>query len=76
MDRNLLDEIIEDYEKMLGIIAGRLNELKAMRRGGKTNNIAGNSIKNQIEAKRREIMAQVENVKGNVSINRSKSKDG
>ncbi len=60
---------------MLGIITSRLNDLKTMKRGGKINT-PDNSIKDIIDAKRREIMAQMELAKGNVPMNRSKKHDG
>ena len=74
MDKNLLEEIIEDYERMLGIISNRLNQLKALSKGGKVN-VRNDSIRDQIEAKKREVMAQINTMRG-ASINRSKKNDG
>lgn len=74
MEDKLLEEIIEDYERLLGIVSNRLNELKAMRRGdGKTDSCSG-PIKRQIERKRKEILAQVETARA--ATIRSKEKDG
>jgi hypothetical protein len=64
-DELLLDKIIEDYERLLGIITNRLNELKAMKKGEKVDSeVVKDSIKKKIEEKRKEIMAQVERTKG------------
>jgi len=75
MDDRLLEELIEDYERMLGIISSRLLELKAMRKGERTSITRKNSVKDMIEAKRKEIMAQVDAAPRNAPINRSKKKD-
>jgi hypothetical protein len=75
MNDQLLDEIIEDYERLLGIIANNLNKLKSIRRGEEIESPVGNSIKEKIESKRREIMKQVESAR-NMTVNRSKKKDG
>lgn len=71
---DILDEVIEDYERMLGIITNRLNELKAIKRGGKVAN--NNLVKDRIETKRQEILNQIEMAKRNLPINRSKVGNG
>jgi hypothetical protein len=76
MDKDILNGIIEDYERMLGIITHRLNQLKTLRGGKKVSAVSsiGNSIRDEIEAKRKEFMKESDRIRAEAIDSAEKSK--
>lgn len=62
MDKDLLNEIIEELEMVSKIINKRLSQLYTLA-GKSDNNTNGNQIKNAIEKQRQEIISQVEEMR-------------
>jgi DNA-binding ferritin-like protein len=70
MDKDLLEGIIQDYERILGIVSNRLNQLRGFSKNSNFSSVKNISIKSDIEQeisqKRNEILSQVEQIKSSV----------
>jgi len=67
-EEDILEDIIEDYERILGIVTNRLNQLKTLKKR-KNANIkyqhtgVNHSVGDLVAEKRRQVMADIEKMK-------------
>lgn len=67
-DEDILEDVIEDYERILGIITNRLNQLKMLRKRKDASTTyrhrgVNHSVGDMVAEKRRQTMQDVEKIK-------------